>query len=404
MVAKSVKEAYYTAMKREIMPKLQHMASSKGRKPSLLNGARQVGKTTILEAFGQANFANTHYLNFEENFSIHQIFATDLSPQKIIQQLEFYLNSSINVSDDLLLLDEIQACPKALTSLKYFCEKLPELAVCAAGSLLGVQLNESSFPVGKVDILHLYPMNFNEFLMALDDQRSLAVLNELTANSQIPNIIHDHLWQLLKIYFIIGGLPEVVSIYLQNKENLLQAMQEVRDKQNILITAYYADFAKHSGKINSMHINRVWRSIPEQLARTQDGNSTRYKFKGVIPGVSRYSGFVGPIDWLDAAGLIIKVPICYSGQLPLSAYTKENIFKLYCFDVGILGALSNLPPAAIMEYDYGTYKGYFAENFVAQELLAKNTQLYSWMEGAAEVNFYICKIPRLFQLKLNQDG
>ncbi len=178
-----------------------------------------------------------------------------------------------------------------------------------------------------------------------------------------------------------------MSTYVQYQDNLLQALNRVREKQNTLINNYYADFAKHSGKINSMHINRVWHSIPEQLAKTQDNNTARYKFKGVIPGASRYTELVGPIDWLKSAGLIIKVPLCHSGELPLSAYTKENIFKLNCFDVGILGALSHLPPAVIMEYDYGTYKGYFAENFVAQEFLAQNIELYSWSEGTAEVEF-----------------
>ena len=215
----------------------------------------------------------------------------------------------------------------------------------------------------------------------------MAVINQLNADSTLPDIIHQHLWQLLKIYFITGGLPEVVSVYIENKENLLQALQAVRDKQNTLITAYNADFAIHSGKVNAMHIHRVWHSIPEQLARLQDGTSARYQFKGVIPGFSRYAGLVGPIDWLKAAGLIIRVPVCHAAELPLSAYTKENIFKLYCFDVGILGALSQLPPAAIMEYDYGTYKGYFAENFVAQEFLANESELYSWTEGNAEVEF-----------------
>jgi predicted AAA+ superfamily ATPase len=230
-------------------------------------------------------------------------------------------------------------------------------------------------------------MNFYEFLMALNDERSLAIFNELNTESHIPTIVHDHLWQQLKIYFITGGLPEVVATYVKTQDNLLQALQEVREQQKTLITAYYADFAKHSGKINSMHITRVWRSIPEQLAKAQDGSASRYKFKGVIPGVSRYANLVGPIDWLEAAGLIIKVPVCHSGELPLSAYTKENIFKLYCFDVGILGALSNLPPTAIMNYDYGTYKGYYAENYVAQEFQGHDVELFSWNEGTAEVEF-----------------
>lgn len=374
-------------MKRLIMQKLEQWQINKARKPLVLNGARQVGKTYLLTTFGKNKFANMHYINFEENLSIHQIFSEDLTPDKIIQQLEFHFDISINIDKDILIFDEIQACPRALTSLKYFYEKMPQLAICAAGSLLGIQLNGSSFPVGKVDILNIYPLNFYEFLLALDEQRSINVINELNTNSQIPTLIHEYLWKLLKIYFITGGLPEIVNSYIQNQDNHLQAFNIVRETQNVLINAYYADFAKHSGKVNSMHINRVWHSIPEQLAKSQDGSVSRYQFKGVVPGLSHYSRLAGAIDWLEATGLIIKVPVCNHGELPLSAYTKENIFKLYCFDVGILGALSKLPPAAILEYDYGTYKGYYAENFVAQEFLAKNAELYSWSENKAEIEF-----------------
>ncbi len=237
-------------------------------------------------------------------------------------------------------------------------------------------------------VLHLYPMSFEEFLMALEEERSLNILEDLTTDSKISEIVHAHLWERLKWYFVVGGLPEVVETFRQAREDLYHALQSVREKQQELILTYFADMVKHAGKVNSMHLERIWHAIPGQLAQTQEGSAKKFKFKGVIPQVNRYSQLVGAIDWLQAAGLIIKVPICNKGELPFMAYTKENTFKLYNFDVGILGALSDLPPSVILKYDYGSYKGYFAENFVVQEFLCSGVQHnYSWNERTSEVEF-----------------
>jgi predicted AAA+ superfamily ATPase len=347
-------------------------------------GARHIGKTYSLREFGQ-NFAHAHYLNFEQNLKLHQIFSDDLSPTSLLAQLELFLNAHININDDLLIFDEIQICPRALTSLKYFCEQLPELAICGAGSLLGLHLSEaSSFPVGKVELMYMYPMSFDEFVQAHGNAKLIEALER--AEKILP-YIHDQLWQLVKEYFIVGGLPEVVSYYFGEKNTSLATYNEVRRRQEVLIASYYADMAKHAGKVNAMHLDRLFKAVPEQLARAQDGTAAKFQFKGVVPGISRYVGLANAIDWLKNAGLIIKVPICQLGELPLSAYAKENSFKLYCFDVGILGALSGLPPASILEYTYGMYKGYFAENFVAQEFLSIGAELYSWQEGKAELEF-----------------
>jgi len=174
----------------------------------------------------------------------------------------------------------------------------------------------------------------------------------------------------------------------ENKDDLFNSLHLVRQKQKDLIRDYLADIAKHSGKQNAMHIERIWKNVPSQLAREQDGSASKFRFKGVVPGVKSYSRLAGGIDWLDASGLIIKVPIVNSGEIPFSAYTKENYFKLFCFDVGLLGAMSQLPPKAILDYDYGTYKGYFAENIVAQEFRCAGTDnIYSWRERTAEVEF-----------------
>lgn len=375
-------------MKRNLITQLEKWASNPDRKPLLLNGVRQVGKTYLLKQFGAAHFPQVHYFNFENEAELHTIFAANLNPQRILNDLKFYADRAIDEKKDLIIFDEIQACPLALTSLKYFQETMPELSLISAGSLLGLSLGAGSFPVGKVDMLTLHPLSFYEFLMAMDDEKSLSILRNINLQSTIPDIAHQHLWEQLKIYFVVGGLPEAVSLFLKNKNDIYTALQKVREKQQELIVGYYADIAKHAGKINSMHIDRVWRAVPSQLSAAYEGNAEKFTFKNIIPGVSRYSRLVNVIDWLEATHLIIKVPIINNASLPLSAYSKENTFKLLMFDVGILGAMSDLSPKTILDYDYGTYKGYFAENFIAQMFLTAGIkQLYSWRENTAEIEF-----------------
>lgn len=379
-------------MKRSIFDKLKGWKDKKDRKALILKGARQVGKTYILKCFGQYAFPKVHYVNCEQDETLIRIFEKDLRPKRILQDLSFYVDSSIDCERDLLILDEIQECPRALTSLKYFQEELPGFAICAAGSLLGIELGKGSYPVGKVEQIEMYPMCFEEFISATGETRTLDALCNCGPGTPIPDIVHTHLWEQLKIYFIVGGLPEIVKTYRDLKHDLFLALKTVRQKQADLIKAYLADIAKHSGKQNAMHIERIWRNIPTQLARIQNGSAPKFKFKGIVPGIRSYSRLAGAIDWLNTAGLIIKIQIVNSGKLPLSAYTAENRFKLCCFDVGLLGAMSQLPPKTILSYDYGTYKGYFAENFVAQEFTCADIQpLYSWREKTAEVEFLVEK-------------
>lgn len=375
-------------MKRLIYQRLLAWKHKKDRKPLILKGVRQTGKTYSLKEFGENEYPVCHYLNFEENKKAASAFEGNLNPNQILTNLNFLFNKTIDIKNDLLIFDEIQACPAALTSLKYFAEELPELSLCCAGSLLGLSLNDSSFPVGKVDLLHMHPLCFAEFLDAIGDNKSLTVLNECITDSIIPEIIHDHLWQQFKLYLITGGLPEVVRVFLENKDNLHSALTLVREKQNELIFGYYSDIAKHSGKVNAMHIDRVWRAIPAQLAQSQDGSAKRFHFQGIVPGIDRYQRLVNVFDWLIATEMVIKVPIVEHVELPLTAHTTESRFKLYLFDVGILGALADLPAKTILDYDYGTYKGYYAENFVAQEFIAKNiANLYSWQKDRSEIEF-----------------
>lgn len=377
-------------MKRELTQQLITWKSHPKRKPLILRGVRQTGKTYLLTQFGHNHFKNVHIINFEKQISLKNLFEQDLEPRRILNDLHFYLKTTINLHEDLLIFDEIQACPNALTSLKYFCEELPELALCSAGSLLGLHLNEGSYPVGKVDMMHLYPMTFIEFLEGIGDNHAVEFIRSYKNFSAISEVKHKHLWERLKHYFITGGLPEVVSLFKDQQDNLYEATILVRNKQEELINAYYADIAKHSGKVNAMHIDRTWRAVLTQLALNVDTSSNRFRFKDIIPSIHRYRQLIHVIDWLEAAELVIRLPIVGSFEQPISAYTKDNLFKLMMFDIGILGAMSALDPGAILKYDYGTYKGYFAENFVAQQLIVQTSQhLYSWQEDHSEIEFLL---------------
>jgi uncharacterized protein len=376
-------------MKRQIIQKLQAWRIAPDRKPLVLHGVRQCGKTYILQDFGKT-FRQYHYFNFEKQSDLAVVFQKNLDPKRILQELQYASQQAIDIKQDLLIFDEIQTCPQALTSLKYFQEELPELALCSAGSLLGLSLNESSFPVGKVNLLNMYPLSFSEFLLAIEEPLLHELLQHCTAATEIPLTAHQQLWEKMLWYWIVGGLPEVITVFNQRKENLFVAFQTVRAKQNEILHMYYADIAKHSGKVNALQIDRVWQTTPTQLARTQDGAANKFKFKDIIPGISRYDRLANAIDWLLAAKLIIKVPIVNSAAIPLNAYTQESAFKLFMFDVGLLGAMSELPIKSILDHNYGTYKGFFAENFVAQELVAANySHLFCWQENRAEVEFLL---------------
>ncbi len=377
-------------MKRNIEKQLQDWKISKNRKPLILKGARQVGKTFSLLEFAEKNYKNYHYINFEKNKNFHKAFTSSLEPKLIIDKLSTELETTINPKEDLIIFDEIQSCGEALSSLKYFCEDLPELHLCAAGSLLGLKLNDISFPVGKVNYLEMFPMTFLEFLENTSNKLLIDELEKSIKSKNFSEILHDKLWEKLKIYFIVGGLPEVVKHYKDSEDDLFSKLQSVRGLQQEIISSYFDDMTKHCGKVNAMHIERLWKEIPNQLAQEQDSSAPKFTFKGVLPKIKTYTRMAGVIDWLEATGLILKVKIAHKIAKPISAYTKENFFKLFVFDVGILGAMSELKPKDILDYDYGTYKGYFAENFVAQELKAYgelNQKLYAWHEGIAEIEF-----------------
>jgi hypothetical protein len=354
----------------------------KSKKPLILRGARQVGKTFGVKDWIQKKSKNIIYLNFEKDKKLHLIFKDSLDSRILISKLCTYSNQKIDAQNDILFFDEIQLCGEALNSLKYFSEDAQEYSIIAAGSLLGLTLSNEPFPVGKVQFLDVYPMTFNEFLNVLGEQHLL--LEALKGNS---DYLHERLIEKMKHYLITGGAPEIVEQYIHLLPTTANDFAPLRKRQEELIDSYLADMAKHCGKINAMALERLWKTIPAQLAKKNE-HTSRFTFKDVLPSKNKYSQMASVIDWLETAGLIYRIQIVNQGLSPLFAFTKESFFKLYLFDVGILNALSGLSPAEILNYDFGTFKGYLLENFVLGQLIklfGKN--IFTWTEGTSEVDF-----------------
>jgi len=371
-------------MKRDIYRLLESWKNSTRRKPLILNGARQVGKTYALKRFGQTSYEKTAYLNFEKDEKLGQYFEGTLDPKQIIKILSIHTEIEIDPRRTLLILDEIQECPKALNSLKYFCEEANEYHVVAAGSLLGVKTaKEKGFPVGKVNFLHMYPLTFFEFLSALGQEKTRLFLEELHTYEPIPNPMHDKLIQLLKLYFFIGGMPEAVAEYAKT-ENL----NVVREIQSEILNAYEKDFAKHAPPNEIMKITTVWKQVHRQLAK----ENKKFIFAAIRKS-ARGRDYEEAIQWLSDAGLVHKSYLVEAPKFPLSAYADSNIFKIFLSDVGLLGAQSNLSPQVIIDGDllFTEFKGALTENYVAQELIARRQQEpYYWAsEGTAEIEFLI---------------
>lgn len=379
-------------MKRLIDQQLRDWNRRKGRKPLILQGARQVGKTYVVEKFGRKEFRELIKLDFLEDRTLVEFFATtqSLSAKNILEQLEIHTGRVINTQKDLLFFDEVQESPEAIKSLKYFCEQVPELALICAGSYLGVATNEASFPVGKVEYLAMGPLLFEEFL-AESNSQLFKFYQKISTNDfdPIPKISHDALLDEWKTYMALGGLPEVLSTFFNaRKKGQLQAFQAARDVQLQLLKGYRSDFAKHSGKNNSTHILSVFESISFQLQKYQDESVKRFKFQNVIPNQRGFSRVRGPLTWLMLAGLCIKTFIATKAAYPLKGYCEENKFKMYFFDIGLLQATLGIPMQAILSEKLGSYKGFIVENFIAQEMYHRYFQeLYSWSEGEAELEF-----------------
>ena len=366
-------------MKRLLLKDLLKWKVSPRRKPLLLQGARQVGKTWLINEFGKTEYKNYVYINFEQTPNLKTLFNNELSPEKIIDNLGLLLAKKIEAKNTLICFDEIQNCPEALTSLKYFQEKAPNFHIIAAGSLLGVSLGKtSSFPVGKVNFLTLYPLSFKEYLEAIGEN---LLAEKLMVLETLPEILHEKLLELLKMYFYLGGMPEVVADYIQNRD-----IKAVRDIQNDILNAYQRDFSKYSDPSQAIKIMEIWQSIPFQLAK----ENKKFIYNDVKNN-ARATAYQQSIEWLKNAGLIHVVPQIRAAKLPISGYADYEKFKIYLLDVGLLGALLNLSSNIILKPNelFIEYNGAFVENYTCLELIKTIEQpLFYWSsEREAEVDF-----------------
>lgn len=345
-------------MERSIYSSLKKWKDSPTRKPLILQGARQVGKTYILKEFGAREYSEVVYINCDDNNDMQNMFV-DYDVDRIIRSLSAISGVSIKPSTTLLILDEIQEVERGLASLKYFCEKAPEYHVAVAGSLLGITLHEgTSFPVGKVDMLYMYPMDFEEFLLAMGKEQLVELLRNNSWAALTP--LRGMLTELLRQYYFVGGMPEAVKTYVERGD-----IWEVRSIHSKIIDAYRNDMSKHVPKQQVQRINMVWNSIPSQLAR--DNKKFIY---GALRKGARANDFEIAIQWLVDSGLVHKVHRISKPVVPLKFYEDIASFKLFLLDCGLLGALSETPPEQILIGDnvFEEYKGAFTENYVLQQL------------------------------------
>jgi hypothetical protein len=368
-------------MKRAIYSALVDWKNAPYRKPLILQGARQVGKTWLMKEFGKNEFEQVVYLNFESSERLKSLFEADFDIQRIVAILEIEAGHKIEPANTLLIFDEIQEAPKGLTALKYFCELAPEYYLVAAGSLLGVSLQKNtSFPVGKVDFLRMYPMSFFEFL----ENTGHSLLKEQVASENWPVIatFHDKLVDLLRLYYYVGGMPEAVNRYIQAGD-----LKEVRAIQEKILLGYENDFAKYAPIEVVPKIRLVWHALLSQLAK-----DNRKFIYGQIRKGARARDFEAAINWLADAGLVLKVSLVNKPAIPLNAYADLDAFKLYFVDIGLMNALASLDPKILLEKNsiLTEFKGALTEQFVAQQLKIRH-ELYYWSapNATAEVDFLI---------------
>ncbi len=382
-------------MERILYGQLIEWKKSKKRKPLLLQGARQVGKTYLISQFGGNEYTDFVYLNFEQEPELTSLFNEKLDPKKIVENIGLYLGKNIISKNTLLFFDEIQAAPIVLTSLKYFHEQASEFHIIAAGSLLGISIGKTSpFPVGKVNFMTLYPLSFFEYLTAFGEKFIVKKLREMEKIEPLPEVIHEKLLRHLKTYMFLGGMPEVLQDYIENND-----IASVRKIQNEILEAYKRDFSKYTEKKQAIKTAELWNSIPYQLAK----ENKKFKYSDVKKK-ARTSAYESTIEWLSNAGLInvtnnISVP-----KLPLSGYADQSKFKIYMLDTGLLGALLNLPSSIILKPTelFSEYNGAFTENFVASELVAAGfDKLFYWTSKSdAEVDFIMQKENNIYPIEV----
>lgn len=379
-------------MERLLLEELKKWKEKPGRKPLVLQGARQVGKTWLLKEFGKCCFDDVCYVNFERTSPINDVFDGDLAPQRLITQLTLLSGKKIEPQKTLVIFDEVQEVPRALTSLKYFAEEAPEYAVCCAGSLLGIALHSgTSFPVGKVDFLTLYPLSFQEFLVA---QGEFTAVEHIMQGNFDTVAVNNRLMEHLKNYFVIGGMPAAVQQWVESKDYFaVEAIQEQ------LLNAYMSDFSKHAPSNIVAKIRYVWQSIPNQLAK----ENKKFVF-GLVREGARAREYEDALMWLSDTGIIKRVYKVTKPDIPLKAYEDLHTFKIYLHDVGLLRLHSGVDAKVILEGSriFEEFKGALTEQFVLQEL-SVYPELYAnhyWSSGAtAEVDFLIQHNLRIYPVE-----
>lgn len=365
---------------RSFFGSLQEWAKRASRKPLVLMGARQVGKTQGMKWLSQQGFANNLYLNFEENPEAKLVFEKDLDPVRILAELQILYDVILEAGKSLLIFDEVQECSRALTAMKYFFERMPGFHVIAAGSLLGLKSpKETSFPVGKIEILNVFPFTIREFFDALGHKKLLESL--LILGSKSSATLHLRAIEVLKVYLFVGGMPEAVALYIKSKD-----LKEVRILQQSILIAYELDFSRHAEAKDAPKIRRIWQTLPFQLAK----ETKKFSMTDLGTG-ARFREYEIAFQWLQDAHLVHRCNRIEALKLPLAGYAASHAFKLYCLDVGLLGAMSALDSKTLVQTPKGVFekfKGAMAENLVAQELAAQGIKAHFWAsENKAEVDF-----------------
>lgn len=384
-------------MKRSAYSELLTWKDSPQRKPLVIQGARQVGKTWLIREFGTHEFSDMAYISFVDNEMLKQIFEPDLNLDRILSALAIHTGKQIGRPDVLLVFDEIQECPRAITSLKPFCEQRPDIPLIAAGSLLGVAHHQGvNWPVGKIQYLDLYPMSFAEFLQGTRNERYADLIK--SNDWQLIHTFHDQLVELFRYYYVIGGMPEAVQAYAHTKD-----LTQVREIQLRLLRDYQNDFSKHASPEQVEKIRLVWQSIPAQIAR----ENKKFIYSAVREG-ARARGYEEAIQWLVDAGLVIKVERISKADLPLTAYADRNAFKLYLLDVGLLGAYCGLDIQTLLSGNslFTEFKGALTENLVCQALICNlKTSPYYWSaeKSNGEVDFVIQKHNRVVPIEVKAE-
>ena len=387
-------------MERKIINDLLKWKDSPYRKPLILKGVRQVGKTWILKEFGRRYYENTAYFNFDENEDYKQFFETTKDVSRILQNLTLASGEKILPGKTLIIFDEVQDCPKVINSMKYFCENAPEYHIACAGSLLGIALAKpSSFPVGKVDFMQIDPMTFSEFLLANGDENLAKYMESVDTIEPIPDAFFHPLYEKLKMYYVTGGMPEPVLMWTQNRDT--EAMQH---SLSGIIDAYERDFAKHPDTKEFPKISMVWKSIPSQLAR----ENKKFIYKVVKPG-ARAREYEDALQWLVDARLVHKVYRSSAPGLPIAAYDDLSAFKIYLVDVGLLRRLSQLAPTVFGEGNrlFTEFKGALTENYVLQTLIPQfevAPRYWTQTNPPYEVDFLIQRKNDIFPVEVKSEA